>query len=272
MAELLPLSRETHKTSKIRLTGSFQFTKNQNLCPILIPECPLIMSQSPIIFAKDENENFLTCSLLGLIQNTNSFVDEQGNWKKPFYIPALFRAYPFSLGRSDRNKQVLCLDNSENILSSDSEAKGLELFKKDGSNSDHLNKVLSLLNAIEEQKKQIASALGVITSLELLEEWDVKIKHADKEHKLKGLWKINRGKFNSLNEKRFNSLRDFSTMDLIFSHFFSLQSLKVVGKLLDPSNNQNETSLSFKDRAINKQKTESALELDNLVKNLLLDE
>lgn len=273
MTQLITISRDTHIKSKILPLKSFEFAKNLTLCPIFIEECSNIMSQSPIVFTKYDTGDFLVCSLLGLLPNANAFVTSEGTWKTPYYIPAIFRSYPFSIRKTKDDKDVLCVDNTQKLLSDGSSANGESLFNEDGSNSDYLNKVVALLKAIERETSKVKAALNLIVSLDLLEEWDVTVKGKDKEQKLKGLWKVSKQKLYELDEKSFCSLREHSTMDLIFSHLFSLNNLTVVGNL---SNQDNQTSIgvapSLKDRAISKQKTETALELDSLVKNLLLDD
>lgn len=273
MTKLVAISRETHKTAMLLPFRQFDFSKNQNLCPILMEECPVIMSQSPIVFAKDETGNILICSLLGLIPQQNSFVADNGTWKTPYYAPAMLRAYPFSLQKNDNQKEVLCVDNTSGILSDSFQEGAIKIFNEDGENSEHLNKILGLLNAIQKQRIQTSTVVDIILSLDLLEEWNVNIKITDEERKLKGLLKINKEKLYNLSETNFCSLREYSAMDLIFSHLFSLKSLDVLGKLLVPNTTEKDDgSYSLKDRAVKKQQTESALELDSLVKNLLLDD
>jgi hypothetical protein len=115
--------------------------------------------------------------------------------------------------------------------------------------------------------------LAVLKSLDIFEEWDINLKHAEKEQKLRGLWKINKQKFLSLEKNVFYTLKENSLLELIFSHFFSLRHLAKIGKMAEQVSSTNKTEApSLKDRALNKQKEASALELDSLVKNLLLDD
>ena len=297
MVKLIPISREEQKNTKLKRLPSFEFTRAENAIPIFISECSRLLLQSPIVFRKDTNGKLVACSLLG-ISSENSFITNKGHWKKPYYVPALFRVYPFSL-QTIKNQEILCVDDTHELLYNEQKLRdegllkkdgtnlnGVNLFNEDGTNSDYLNQVLGLLKWIKNEKSKTTSAIDVISSLDLFKELDLKLKieGTDEKKVLKGLWKIDIEKLNSLNKTSFGSLKEHASIALIYGHIFSMQSgsFENLGRLLNPDSQGSEVETSplssevetptFKDRALNKEKAKKALELDSLVKNLLLDD
>ena len=82
-----------------------KFAKDKNLCELLIDECPLVETQSPIVFAKNDTQNFKACCVLGLLPQQNVFISKSGQWKTD-YVPAIFRTYPFSFVKTKEEKTI----------------------------------------------------------------------------------------------------------------------------------------------------------------------
>ena len=272
MTSIIPISNKTHINSKFSPINSFKFAKDKNLCELLIDECPLVATQSPIVFAKNDTQNFKACCVLGLLPQQNVFISKSGQWKTD-YVPAIFRTYPFSFVKTKEEKLVLCIDNSEQVLSDDSKKKGFKLFNEDGSQSKYLSNALHFLASVEQQRKKISEIVDFISSLDILEEWDINLEYGKEKKKLKGFWKIDRDKFLNLSKDIFYKFRENSALDLVYAHLFSLRNIEKIGRMAEQDqNNSPETPLSLRDKALDKQKAASALELDSLVKNLLLDD
>ena len=134
------------------------------------------------------------------------------------------------------------------------------------------------MKSIEENKITTQKAVDLIQEFELLEELNIKIKMTESEQKIKGLWKIDEKKFMSLDEKALLKLRESRALDLIYGHLFSLDNLSTLATLSGDSGigatnaSEIESNKSLKERAIQKQEVEDKKELDNLVKNLLIDD
>lgn len=272
MTSIIPISNKTHLRSKFSPITSFEFAKNKNLCEILMDECSLVAAQSPIVFAKNDTKKFIPCCVLGLLPKQNVFISKSGQWKTD-YVPAVLRTYPFSLVKADKEKLVLCIDNTENMLSNDNSKDGFKLFNEDGSQSTYLSNALRFLASVEEQRQKMSANVDLISSLDILEEWPINVESEQEKKKLKGFWKVNRNKFLNLDKETFYELRENSILDLIFAHFFSLRNIEKISKMAEQDHkNPTETRLSLRDQALDKQKAASALELDSLVKNLLLDD
>ena len=54
MSTLVPLDSKKHSLHKIEPNSNFSFTKNDNLCTVLLGELTQLVNQSPIVFAKNK--------------------------------------------------------------------------------------------------------------------------------------------------------------------------------------------------------------------------
>ena len=280
MAEPIVIRKDMHKSARILKGSNLLFAANDAVCPLVLYELAKVSKQVPIIFLNGDTEACNIFALQGFTKGRNYLVTDTGTWKTN-YIPFNYRVYPFMLvSTTDTKQKVLCIHKDNHLLSFDKTVDANDLFQADGEPTLYLIKILKLLNTLEESKKITQAAIDVIRSFDLFDELNLKIKHTDTERSIKGLWKINQKKFEELNQKRLMDLMNVKALDLIYAHLFSLDNLSDLAKrtqqntaktkLLEdfPSNSK----ISLKDRVVEKQKVENKKELDDLVKNLLIDD
>ena len=73
----------------------FGFCTKARGIPITAAEIPAAMKHYPIIVATQENPVLLAA--VGIIDDFNLFVGDDGNWEPHAYIPAYLRRYPFGI-------------------------------------------------------------------------------------------------------------------------------------------------------------------------------
>lgn len=71
----------------------FGFCAKVRAVPVTVSEIPSAMKDYPIIFVSGDNLQPL--AIVGLIDDVNLFVDEDGNWEANRYVPGYLRRYPF---------------------------------------------------------------------------------------------------------------------------------------------------------------------------------
>lgn len=273
MVKLIPLDSKKHKQHKVKVNTDFSFAQNDHLCSIMLDELVKVVFQSPIVFAKNNDFHHELCALQGLDQNQNCFVSSKGLWKTT-YIPARYRAHPFSMAIEANSKaKILCFRDDTDLILDNSLSEGTPLFNDDSSPSDHTKKILGFLNALDQSQKKTAIAVLTISEADILEDWPIKVKVRSEEKIIGGLKKINFEKFHSLSDKKLVVLKNAESLPIIYAHYFSLSAFEKLGKLLTedgPSTTSGYTS--HKDRAMAKKTVEDKKEVDNLVQNLLLDD
>ena len=270
MSTLIPLDSKKHNLHKVEPTSDFSFTKNDNLCTVLLAELNKLVGQSPIVFAKNKTADYELCSLQGLEADKNYCVSENGLWKVN-YIPARYRAYPFIMATETNSKKtILCFDSDSKLVNDTSSSKGIRLFDDDSKPSDQTKKILSFLDSLEKNQKVTNIALSAIVEANLLEDWELEVTNGENKEFITGMKKVNFNKLRAIDDKTLALLRNSGGLEVIYAHYFSLPTLQKLGELSKETKQINYTS--HKDRAIAKKTLEDKKEVDNLVQNLLLDD
>ena len=105
------LTREKHGGMGIsRPDRPFSFAENVRAIPLTISEVPSAMRHFPVIFSSVEEP--LPLAVVGLIDEQNLFVDDQGEWDANAYVPGYLRRYPFALAtdrQSDPNNPRMAI-------------------------------------------------------------------------------------------------------------------------------------------------------------------
>ena len=115
------LSKEKHAGLGMTLPAKpFGFCADIRAVPLTVTEIGQAQKHYPIIFSEEANP--LPLAVLGLIDDVNLFVDDEGQWEKGVYIPAYIRRYPFAFaGDQQSNRMALVLDTGYDGITKDSE-------------------------------------------------------------------------------------------------------------------------------------------------------
>ncbi|MBU6235633.1 MAG: SapC family protein, partial [Alphaproteobacteria bacterium] len=109
------LEAATHANWGLNKQMNFAFAGTANALPINLVEFPQIAHFYPIAFARDAVAT--PVAVVGVRDNENLFVTDEGGWKENTYIPAYARRYPFILSESPDGAQLsLCIDDAPNVV------------------------------------------------------------------------------------------------------------------------------------------------------------
>ena len=87
------LNKEQHGQLGMSNPGKrFDFCANVRAIPITVTEVPAASKDYPIVFMGKENPVLL--AVVGLVDEVNLFVDENGNWENKRYIPGYATSIP----------------------------------------------------------------------------------------------------------------------------------------------------------------------------------
>ncbi|MGV6801029.1 MAG: SapC family protein [bacterium] len=104
------LTKEAHAGKGIsRPDRPFSFCEAVRAVPLTITEIAAAQKHYPIIFSDEKNP--LPMAVVGLIDDINLFVDDNGNWEDNTYIPGYVRRYPFALaGDQNSDRMAIIVD------------------------------------------------------------------------------------------------------------------------------------------------------------------
>ncbi len=189
-----PVTAESHGDFKIRQAEDFTFANSTNAVPITLPEFVLAARHYPIVFVGEE---LVPTVALGLRNDQNVFVDDQGNWERFCYIPAYVRRYPFILlGKQDDERLQLGIDHASN--SSSAEARALFADEKE---TQVVNDALDLCQQFHGAYGATSEFSQMLKDSDLVEERSLEVDLHDGE-------KLDIGAFASINEQKLRDVSD----------------------------------------------------------------
>ncbi len=105
------LNKENHSQLGVsRPDRPFSFAEKVRAIPLTLSEIPAASKNYPIIFS--DLENPVPLAVVGLVDDLNLFVGEDGEWEQNAYIPGYLRRYPFALAsdkQSDPNNPRMAM-------------------------------------------------------------------------------------------------------------------------------------------------------------------
>jgi hypothetical protein len=104
-----------HGTLSLVTKPDFGFAATAHAIPIMASEMPAAMRSYPIVFVGPQKA---PVAITGLRQNENLFVEPDGSWTAPHYVPAYVRRYPFVLAEDKQpaERLTLCIDRDSDRI------------------------------------------------------------------------------------------------------------------------------------------------------------
>ncbi|HTV86393.1 MAG TPA: SapC family protein [Dyella sp.] len=239
MAEVLfyerpvPLNRTTHKDLRIKGLQNLKFAHNAHSVPLTCTEFPIAARDLPILFAGNDLESAGPMALLGLRQNENLFLDDQGQWAQGVYVPAFVRRYPFVLAEKPPGAEgddfTVFLDEGYEGFN---QTEGERLFKDDGSETDLLKNAVSFLGEFQQHVARTRQFVEDLRKHDLLEARNIRLERNGNSINLNGLYVVNEEKLRKLDAATAQQFLADGTMAWIYAHLLSLTNIDRVGQRL----------------------------------------
>lgn len=219
--DLVPLNSAEHGDWKARMMEGASFLVNQHAIPLTIDEVIPASRYFPIIFS--DSEIPVPLVLMGMNEGVNVFVDDEGKFTQPVYIPAYVRRYPFMLARTTPEAQELS-------LCFDPQAGNIGKFK-DGeplfNGTEPTQRVLDTLKFCEEFEQaglNTQAFVEEVMKLDLLIDGEVSIS-ADGDSPpfiYRGFKMVDENKLRELRGDTVRKLNQNGILPLLYAHLFSL--------------------------------------------------
>ena len=240
MAEVLfyerpvPLNRNQHKDLRLKGIPSLKFAAAAHSVPLTGAEFPVAARDVPILFAGQSMEDAGPMALLGLRQNENLLVDENGQWAPGVYVPAFVRRYPFILAEKPADAEgddfTVFLDEAYEGFGSD---EGERLFKEDGSDSEMLANAVGFLGEFQQHVARTHWFMDQLRKHQLLEPRNIRLEKDGNAINLNGLFVVNEEKLRQLDEKTAHEFLKEGVMGWIYAHLLSLPNIDRLAQRLD---------------------------------------
>lgn len=229
---VVPLDKQRHAGLRVRGADDYAWCARLNAVFINAAEFGKAAPDFPIAFARDpQSGEFMPMAVLGLRDGQNLFVDREGRWRKPAYVPAYFRRYPFCIAevpmpRGEAPQRMVCVQ--EDRLAADT---GLPLFDAHGQPTASWAPVLALLEAIENARQQTRVLCRRLEALQLLTPFDaVAIPRTGEKLRLHGLSRVDEEKLQQISGRDLRTLLKKGELRAVYAHLLSLENF---ARLLD---------------------------------------
>lgn len=225
--DLVPLNSNDHVTWKTRMLESAKFMDGQHAIPLTIEEFIPASRNYPIIFSASENPVPLV--LMGMNEGVNAFMDDQGQFTGPVYVPAYVRRYPFMLAklRPDTDELSLCFDPTAGAVGEFED--GNALFD-DGKPSENTQAILKFCEDFENAGAQTHAFIEELKKLDLLMDGEVSIQQEGQEQPFvyRGFKMVDEQKLRELRGDALRKISQNGILALIYAHLFSLQLMREI--------------------------------------------
>lgn len=225
--DLMPLNSGEHGKLKSRQIENANFMAGQHAIPLTIEEFVSASRNFPIIFSAGENP--VPLALMGMNEGVNVFMDDEGKFTLPVYLPAYIRRYPFMLARlrPDSDELTLCFDPTSEALGEFEE--GNALF--DGTEpTDTTKDILKFCEDFEQAGARTQAFVDELKKYELLMDGEVAIQQEGKDTPFvyRGFQMVNEEKLRDMRGDQLRAMNQNGMLPLIFAHLFSLNLVRDV--------------------------------------------
>ncbi|NNF16829.1 MAG: SapC family protein, partial [Gammaproteobacteria bacterium] len=136
--------------------------RDVHVLPLTLTEFVTAQKHFPIVFASLEEP--VPLAVLGVVEQTNLFINEKGQWDALAYVPAYLRCYPFSLAQHGADKMALIVDCESEAVSEKPEIP----FFVDGKPSDYINHMTEFCGRYQTERLRTQEFCKKLVDLELL--------------------------------------------------------------------------------------------------------
>jgi len=223
--DIVPLSRERHKDWYVDMAQGYQFTAETNSIYVAGTEFPMASREYPIVFAKDAEEKLVPVAMLGLRQNQNLMVDENGTWLGS-YVPAYIRRYPFILANADvdANSFAVCIDESYSGFNTVGE--GQRLITETGEHAEILSNSVKFLEEFHKHSDVTSTFCQAVAEAGLVESMQANITlKSGSNFSLAGLYCVPRNRIKAMSAEQLKLFVDRDYLDLLYLHMYSLSNM-----------------------------------------------
>ena len=240
MPDIHPVSKSRHGNQRWKRYASYAFASGDVVALLVAAELPKACMSFPVGFLESEQDGFVPVGVLGIDPGSNLFVTRDGRWLAG-YIPAIYRSYPFSLGKTAQQEQLLCVDEDSGLVepvSKDGKADDsnteLEAFFNDQDQpTTAVSAILDFLVKTEKNRQATRLAVKALTDASLIVPWEITIKSAGgSDKKIEGLYRIDEARFNALPSQSFDELRRLGAIAISFCQMLSMQHINLLAQLM----------------------------------------
>ncbi len=194
------------------------------------PEFRAVQAHYPILFQKDPNSGrFFSVALFGLEQGENLFLKDD-RWDAG-YIPLMMQRVPFSIGTypggdGEEPRRMMHIDVEHPKVNTET---GPRLFEEYGANTDYLDRVSGMLEAIHVWHQHDVAFIDTLVELQLLEPVTMDITLEDgTSGQLMGFYTVQEDRLKALSGEQIARLHELGFLEPIYMTMASMGKMRTL--------------------------------------------
>ena len=214
------LTKEDHgDLGLVRPDNPFDHVKNIKGVPLVASEVQTAQKFYPVVFSDFENPMLI--AILGVIDERNRYVDDNGQWAEGSYVPSYIRCHPFALAARSEHEYAVIIDESSNQIGENPE---LPFFDGDEM-SKELQPRLDMCGSFRAEQERTNAFCQRVKDLGLLNGQRVHQTNPDgTETKIADYVTIDPNRLNELDKDVLQELHQDGSLSVIFAQIFSLEN------------------------------------------------
>lgn len=196
----------------------YEFVRNVRAAPLVWVELASAQKDYPIVFSETEIPQPL--AMLGIIDDTNLFVDESGNWERRCYIPYYIRCHPIGFAKGPNDQVAIVIDRAARSVSDHPEEP---FFAGDGL-SEPMQRRVDLCARYSLEREKTRAFCTRLKELGLFTGQQVKHHTGGDERSLGTYAAVDVEKLGKLDSETLRSLHAEGWLSAIYAHVFSLEN------------------------------------------------
>ena len=225
--DLVPLNSNDHAKWRVKGLDDASFMQTQHAIPVTTDEFISAARNYPIVFSVGENS--VPLILMGLNEGVNIFMNDEGRFDDPSYVPAYVRRYPFLLAKlqPEAEELSLCFDPTPGAIGEYDD--GELLFDKDQPTETTKN-ILQFCEQFEQSGQRTGQFMQELEKMDLLMDGEVSIQQngVEKPFVYRGFRMVNEEKLRELRGDELRKINQNGMLPIIYAHLFSLQIMREV--------------------------------------------
>ncbi|WP_066801234.1 SapC family protein [Sphingomonas soli] len=229
MTNRVLLDNVDHQHLRVAVRHAAEHGDSVNQMLIFPTEFEEAQREYPILFNRDDAGAFQAVVLLGFERDENLFLDGEG-WDA-FYVPAIQRRGPFSIGLQRREGEEPEVKVHIDLDDPRVGATGEPLFLPHGGNTPYLTHVTQTLRTLYEGHEAAGPMFAAFETAKLLRPIDLEIGISDeRKYRFADYWMIDAGRLAALDGATLEQLNRAGYLRLAM---FAAASLGNVARLVD---------------------------------------
>lgn len=237
MASRHAVSKERHAHKRWKPYTSYAFAAADAITPLVVQELPKAALALPVAFALD-GDAFVPVAVQGIQPGQNLLVGADGRWLAS-YVPATYRGYPFTLANTTDDQKVLCVFESDDVLSDD---EGEPFFDDEGEPATRLTSVIDFLKQVAVNRETTGRLCAVLQQHNLIQPWPITLKTDSGDKTVQGLHRVDEAALNQLPADALLEIRNAGALPMAYCQLLSMQHLP---KLVDLAKAQAESAATL---------------------------